>query len=214
VLVSKAAVAPWLFSPELALERKRNAKQVEQSLDIAIWPAGALLHNDKGELDYTGAWRLSKKQLAPHAATKNETEDFYTLDGHDRVKVALEQRSGAAAFAAIDITAAGCDDKTLAAPVAYDLRDAQPSGESYGYFHLSPETARVDPDFVLFTAEQRRAMSELEEPTSAADWGSPVVTAQGVSGVVVDEQKATPLRDLLAEPKLSLPAAPAAPAAK
>jgi hypothetical protein len=189
VVLPKSVLEPWKFDPYVAASMKEDGNLKVSNYDLTLWPMNARLRDDTGQLSVAQAWRLSKHQVRLLPFTKDDDEPmFLPIEEGKTVKVMVHRRRGAAALGLVEIT-----DPSVP-PMRDVLADpARPSDSSrvaslaVFRFPEGVEAREANPGLLLIAARQGAPSLELDTPIDSTGWGSPVISQEGIVGVVTSE---------------------------
>jgi hypothetical protein len=191
VVTLAEAQAPWKYDAEfLGAVQSGAAKLVKHSLEIQLRPVA------QGD-----PLRLSAKDFSVEMRGAPEEGTLIATSGkHGKMKVL--RRASPASMAVLTLHAPAAPPALAAASTAVAAQD---SWEHVAVFRLRQDavTRRPSVDVLQLGARRDGLGIHLSEPVDGAVFGSPIVTPDGVIGLVQDEQTGAFLpADLLA------PAAP------
>jgi len=204
VVTSAESEAPWKYDAEfLTAVQSGSAKLVKNSPEILLRPLTA------GD-----PLRLSAKDFTVETRGSTEGDNLIAVSGDKHAKIQVLRRASPNSLALLTLAAPPAAT-AVAAPGASGLAaamatvTAKDSWEQVAVFRLREDEATKKPTVELLTMAARRDGKgiQLSEPVDAAVFGSPIVTPDGVIGLVQDEQTGAFLPD-----DLLTPAAPPAPA--
>jgi hypothetical protein len=205
VVTSAETQAPWKYDAEfLTAVQSGTAKLVKNSQDIQL---RSLLPGDP--------LRLSAKDFAVEMRGSTEGDSLIAVSGDKHGKIQVLRRATPGSLALLTLAAPSAAT-AVAAPGASGLVAAtatvaaQENWPQVVVFRLREDKATKKPSVELLTMAAHRDGKgiQLSEPVDAAVFGSPIVTPDGVIGLVQDEQTGAFLPD-----DLLAPAAPPAPVA-
>jgi hypothetical protein len=208
VVTSAEADAPWKYDAEfLTAVQSGAAKLVKGSQEIL------LRSSQPGD-----PLRLSAKDFTVDVRGSAEGDSMIAVSGDKHGKIQLLRRGTPGSLVLLTLAApsptgaATTDASGLPAATAAVVAEA--NWEQVAVFRLREDATTKKPSFELLTmAANRDGKSiHLSEPVDAAVFGSPIVTPDGVIGLVQDEQTGTFLPDDLLAPAAP-PAAVVAPPA-
>jgi hypothetical protein len=204
VVVPKCVLAPWKFDAYVAASMEKDGALKVSDYELVLWPANARLRDDSGELVMDQAWRSSTHQIRILPLTKDDsTSVVMPLQDGKVVKVKVHRSQGAAALGLVEITASALPaiSAALAASGKTDEAteaDNSPEGPFAVFYFPDGIVARTaKPRMLLMSADQ--GLHSLELDIDSSGWGSPVISRQGVVGVVTDEHSIVPISDAGAE---------------
>jgi hypothetical protein len=194
VVLPKSVLEPWKFDGYAAAAMKEDGGLKVSKYELWLWPANAALRDASGQLVPTQAWRLSKKQLRLLPFTKDDTEHLLLpIEDGKNVKVTVHRRQGAAALGVVEIT------DPSAAPMSVQLADdSSIHGEtSLAVFRFPEgiEAREASPDLLLVSSTQISPEIKLDSPIDSTGWGSPVISQNGVIGIVTSEGSVVSIKD-------------------
>jgi hypothetical protein len=195
------AKAPWKYDAEfLEAVQSHAVKLMKNSLEIQLLPIG------------TGdPLRLSAKDFTVELRGTPEEDTLLAANGkHGKMKVMLRASPGTLAVLTLHTPPASQALSAASATVV-----AQDAWEHVAVFRLRVDAATKKPSVEVLQLGARREGQgiRLNVPVDAAVFGSPIVTPDGVIGLVQDEQTGAFLpADLLAPAAVPTPAPIPAPA--
>jgi hypothetical protein len=181
IVTTSEVSRPWQYDVEfLTAVKSGAARLVKGSEEVALWPlgsGGSPLRLSAGELslEVRGNPQEESAVSVPSGATA----------GHERIKVL--RRASPAAFAVLT-------PQTPAAATGFPAASAevlaQDSWEKVAVFRLRGGDASKERavDVLQMTARRDGSSIRLSEPVESAVFGSPILTPEGVIGLVQDEQ--------------------------
>ena len=195
VVTTAEAEMPWKYDAEfLDAVQSGAVKMVKNSLELQLQP---LVQGDP--------LRLSARDFTVDVRGTAEDDSLIAMSGkHSKMKVM--RRASPGTLAVLTMHAPPASQALSAATAAVAAQDAW---EHVAVFRLRVDAAtkKFSVDVLLLGARHDGQAIRLSEPVDAAVYGSPIVTPDGVIGLVQDEQAGAFLpADLLA------PAAAPAPA--
>jgi len=198
-LLPGSLVEPWKYDPELAAAVQRDGFTVEKKgYDIWVWPAGARLREEGAGLDPDKAFRLSKGQLRIAYQPRAEAETLLVARPGGRPRnVKLLKREGPANLALLEfVSDKGRMRVARAEPSGGPAKDAW---NRIAVFRF-PAGAGGDlarPDLVLLSAERKGTKIALSSMIDYSGWGAPLISPEGVIGIVQSASTAISLEDAL-----------------
>jgi hypothetical protein len=189
VVLPKSVLEPWKFDPYIAASMKEDGSLKVSNYDLTLWPANARLRDDAGQLSVAQAWRFSTHQVRLLPFAKDDDESmFLPIEEDKTVKVRVHRRQSAAALGLVEIT-----DPSVS-PMRDVLADpVRPSDfsrdTSLAVFRFPDEldAREANPRLLLISARQDASSLELDTPIDSTGWGSPVISLEGIVGVVTSE---------------------------
>jgi hypothetical protein len=178
IVTTAEALEPWKYDVEfLGAIKSGGAKLVKKSLNIEIRPIGA----DGADL------MLSAKDFTAEARG-NPEDNPMTAVSSSYGQVQVLRRASPSALAMLSLRGPPASDGLTVASAAVT---AQESWEQVAVFRLrlDPKTKMLESLETLQLGAHRDGKSiVLSQPVDAAVFGSPIVTPDGVIGLVQDEQ--------------------------
>jgi hypothetical protein len=201
VVTTAEAEAPWKYDAEfLGAVQSGADKMVKHSQEIRLRPVGP------GD-----TLRLSGKDFTVKMRGTPEEDNLIAVSGkHGKMKAL--RRASPTSLAVLTLHAPPASPALAAASATVA---AQENWEHVAIFRLREDAVTKQPSVeVLQLSARREGLGiRLSEPVDAAVFGSPIVTPDGVIGLVQDEQTGAFLpADLLAPVSAPAPDAPSAPA--
>jgi hypothetical protein len=199
VILPKSVLEPWKFDPYVAASMKEDGSLKVSGYDLSLWPAKARLRDDAGQLSADQAWSLSAHQIRILPLTKDDTEPMLLTDNGKVVKIRVHSRQSAAALGLVEITDPSVAPMSPVLAVSGNL--PSPKGASGGgdlaifRFPEGIDTRQANPGIMLVSARPGVATLELDSPIDSSGWGSPVISQQGIIGVVSGENSMIPIAD-------------------
>jgi hypothetical protein len=201
VMTTAEANAPWKYDAEfLEAVQSRAAKMVKHSLEIKLRP---VVQGDP--------LRLSARDFTLEMRGAPEEGTLIGTNGkHGKMKVM--RRASPTSMVLLTLHAPPASPTLSVASAAVTTLDAW---DHVAVFRLREDAATKKPSVEVLQLRARREGQDirLSEPVDAAVFGSPIVTPDGVIGLVQDERTGAFLpADLLAPAPASAPAPAPAPA--
>ena len=195
VVTTAEAEAPWKYDAEfLEAVQSHTDKLVKNSLEIQLRP---IVQGDP--------MRLSAKDFTVDVRGTPEENTLIAANGkHSKMKVM--RRASPASMALLTLHALPASPSMIAAPAPVAALD---SWEHVAVFRLRVDAKTKKPSVEVLQLGARREGQgiRLSVPVDAAVFGSPIVTPDGVIGLVQDEQTGAFLpADLLAPAPVLAPA--------
>jgi hypothetical protein len=201
VVTTAESQSPWKYDAEfLEAVQSGAAKLVKKSQEIQLQP---LMQGD--------LLRLSARDFTVDMRGTQEENTLISANGkHGKMKVL--QRASPTALAVLTLHAPPSTQALTAAPAAVVAQD---SWEHVAVFrlHVDAATKKLSVEVLQLGAHREGQGIRLNVPVDAAVFGSPIVTPEGVIGLVQDEQTGAFLpTDLLAPVPVPAPSPTPAPA--
>jgi hypothetical protein len=200
VVLPKSVLEPWMFDPYVAASMKADHTLKVSNFDLTLWPTNARLRDAAGHLSVAQAWRLSTQQLRLLPFTRDDDEPmFLPMEDGKTVRVRVHRREGAAALGLVEITDHSVPPMSpvLSAPgEAPDLEQSSRSAALAVFrFPEGIEAQEANPKLLLISARQGTPQLELDTPIDSTGWGSPVISRNGIVGVVTSENGMVPIAE-------------------
>jgi hypothetical protein len=180
VVTTAETQAPWKYDAEfLGAVQSGTAKLVKSSQEIQLRPFGL------GD-----PLRLSAKDFALELRGAREEDNVIAVSGNGHGKVQVLRRASPLAMAVMTLHVPPATEPATGLPTASAAIAAQDSWEQVAVFRLreDPVTRKPSVDVLQLGALRDGQGIRLTEPVDAAVFGSPIVTPDGVIGLVQDEQ--------------------------
>lgn len=203
VVTTREMVEPWNFDSVIALKLKRGElTMVKDSFDLLLWPAGTTYSRLNGPPIEGNALTLKKHdfRLLPGAA---ETEKMVaTENGARATLVSTAPRASASNLAVLEFVAAPKTGPPMA-PV-----DGKPDPAGYRAivafrFSAGPFTQSVEPEIVRLSARVVDGRLVFDDPIDSSALGSPVLSDDGLVGILQEETSAISYASAAARLKLN-----------
>jgi hypothetical protein len=196
-IVTKELVGPWKYDRSIAdaLHRKQLRLQ-NNSIDLWVWPAGTKLGEGANEAS-ASALRLSRGDIRVVRTPADQTETVLS-PGVKRLprKVRVLRREAATNVALLEFRG------TVGLPNVAELKRGAETGptrwDSVALFRFPRGAAaeQVQPDILFLPAVRDGARLRLLTPVDSSAWGSPLVSSEGVVGVVQNENTGVALQEV------------------
>jgi hypothetical protein len=208
VVLPKAVLEPWKFDPDVAASMKQDGSLKVSNYDLALWSPKARLRDDSGRLSEAQAWRLSTKQLRLLPFTKDDSEPmFLPVEENKTQKVMVHRRQVAAALGLVEITDPSVSPMStiLAAPdKPEDSNHASDAALGVFRFPEGIEAREANPGLLLVLPQKGASSLELDTPIDSTGWGSPVISPDGIVGVVTSESSVISIAEAAKALKFSI----------
>jgi hypothetical protein len=197
VVTSAESQVPWKYDAEfLTAVQSGTAKLVKNSQEIQL---RSLLPGDP--------LRLSAKDFTVETRGSTQGDNLIAVSGEKHGKIQVLRRATPGSLALLTLVAPSAAT-AVAAPGASGLAVAtatvvaQENWPQVAVFRLREDKATKKPTVELLTMAASRdgKAIHLSEPVDAAVFGSPIITPDGVIGLVQDEQAGAFLPDDLLAP--------------
>ncbi len=208
VVTTAESEAPWKYDAEfLGAVQSGAARLAKNSQEILLRP---LASGDP--------LRLTAKDFTVELRGSADEDKLIALSGEKHGKIQLLRRSAPTSLALLTLTApasATAPGADLPRPAGLNAASAsvaaQDSWPEVAVFRLreDPATKKPSVELLLLAAHREGKSIQLTEPVDAAVFGSPIVTPDGVIGLVQDEQTGAFLPDDLLAPAVAPSPVPA-----
>jgi hypothetical protein len=189
-VLQKSLLEPWRFDPEIAAAVQRERYAVDkESYDVLVWPANAKLRTLDRQLNVNGAFSISKKQIRIAYQPPEETESLLIAksQGLPR-KINVLKREAAANTVLLEFT-----DSTGRMP-AFDAKLCANAGKmAWDRLAIFRYVGGIDadearPQLMLMPAKREGPRILLDGQIDWSGWGSPLISQDGVVGIVQYEK--------------------------
>jgi hypothetical protein len=192
----KSLVEPWKFDPDVASALKFGGLIWDASTyDLWVWPIDATIRDASNELASSAAFRLARSDFKRVVHPPDENVSYYALQPEGRPKkIALHKRDSPANLVLFEFQ----NPPLFSGQLKRSLGDSK-VWDRVAVFRfpggVNERQARADLIFV--PATRAGSVITLETPVDSSAWGSPVVTQDGVIGLLQDQTTAVPLKEAL-----------------
>jgi hypothetical protein len=194
VVLPKSLLQPWKFDPYVAASMKEDGSLKVSKYDLWLWPVNASLRDESGQLSSLHAWRLSAKQIRLLTPTKDDTEHLLLpIEDGKTVKISVHRRQGPAALGLVEII-----DPAVPAmnPVLADPdRSTPPSTLALFRFPEGTDAREARPDLLIVSSQQPAKGGKLDTLIDSTGWGSPLISQQGIVGIITTEDSVVSIAD-------------------
>ena len=186
LLVPREAIEPWKFDAEIADAIHSNHFSLNHSsYDLWLWPASATLKKS-GELNSEAAMRLSKKQLSVVKMPDRDERKILALEDSGKTrKISVARRDSSSDLALLQVA------KSAGAFGALQAVENSSTSEwgSVALFRFRDgmREGSAVPELIVMPAKKNGTRIELGELVDSSVFGSPIVAAEGVIGIVQDQ---------------------------
>jgi len=189
VILPRELVEPWRFDSALVLQIKsKNLAVAEGSYELLLWPEGAQVAGSGGSLKTENAYSSLKNQFRIVTSGSNMSERLVaTVTGKSATLISVLQRASQSNLALVEFPA---DAPGGGVAPAIDRRP-EPNGYTSLVafrFGAGAWTEKADPEILSLSAKLVDGRLILDDPIDASAWGSPLVSANGVVGILQDEK--------------------------
>jgi hypothetical protein len=193
-VLCKGLVEPWKFDPDIAAAIKFDHFSLDtQSHDVWVWPSGAQIRSASGELNSSTGFHLLAADFKRAAEPSDENVGFYALQSRGRPrKVDIHKRDSASNLMLFEFR----NPPALSAPLKRNTSDGK-AWDRVAVFRfpggINERQARAD--LVFAPAVRAGSLITLQTPVDSSGWGSPLVTQDGIIGLLQDKTSGVFLRD-------------------
>jgi hypothetical protein len=201
VVLPKSVLEPWKFDPYVAASMQQDGSLKVTDYELALWPANSHLRNDAGQLCMDQAWLLSTHQIRLLPLPKDDSEAmFLPVEEGKIVKIRIHRRQGSSALGLVEITDPSVPalSPILAAPSkAGGSNHASSEVKTLAIFRFPGgiEAREAKPGLLLVPQAEGGNGLELDISIDSSGWGSPVISLEGIVGVVTNEHSTLPIAE-------------------
>jgi len=191
----KELVEPWKFDPEMADAIKDDHFKVAPgSYELSVWGADQLA-GASGDAAPAGRQSQGQISVLNKPADDEDTVLVPRAQGHPK-KVQVHRRDSSANFVLLEFTGAGPGGSTTGMRISTD--DKQTSWDSVAVFRFpgGAERKQPRPDLIFVAASKESPKLHLAASVDASAWGAPLISPQGVIGVIQSETSAVTWEEL------------------
>jgi hypothetical protein len=188
LVLPREMVEPWRFDSALALQIKSKKLSIaEGSYELLLWPEGAAISGTGGSPRTETAFSSLKNQFRIVTSGANASERLVaTVTGRTATMISVLQRASQGNLALVEFPSAAPGG---VAPEA----DRRPDPNGYNRlvafrFGAGAWMDKADPEILSISAKLEDGRLILDDPIDASAWGSPMVSANGVVGILQDEK--------------------------
>jgi len=180
-------VEPWRFDSALALQIKnKNLSIVDGSYELLLWPCGAEIGSG-GKLKTDTAFSSLKNQFRIVSSGSSISEHLVaTVTGRSATLISVLQRASQSNLALVEFPS---DSPGAVVP---DI-DRRPDANGYTSlvafrFGAGQWTEKADPEILTLSAKVADGRLILDDPIDASAFGSPMISPNGIVGILQDEK--------------------------
>jgi hypothetical protein len=181
---------PWRFDSVIALKLKRGElTMVKDSYDLLLWPSGTTYTRLNGPPIEGNAMSLKKHDFRILPGTFETEKMVATENGARATLVNTAPRASASNLAILEFPA---DPKTGPPIVPVDGKPDPAGYPAIVAFRFSagPYTQAVEPEIVRLSARVADGRLVFDDPIDSSALGSPVLSDNGLVGILQDETSA------------------------
>jgi len=189
LVLPRELVEPWRFDSALALQIKSKKLSVaEGSYELLLWPPGAAVAGPGGAPRTENAFSSLKNQFRIVTSGSNASERLVATETGKTAKLmSVLTRASQSNLALAEFPSASPGGGT-----APDVdRRPNPNGyESLVAFRFGAGLwmEKADPEILGLSAKLSNGRLILDDPIDASAWGSPIISPNGVVGILQDEK--------------------------
>ena len=191
-ILLKELVEPWKFDPEMATALKDDHfKLAKASYDLAVWTP-----DKAGAAEPAGRQSQGQIRVVSEPPDEEETVLVPRAEGHPK-KVNVHRRESAANLVLLEFIATA---SSTAKPMQLGATDKQTSWESVAVYRFPGGTERKQshPDLIFVPVTKESARLRLAASVDGSALGAPLISPQGVIGIVQSENSAVTWEDVRA----------------
>jgi hypothetical protein len=187
LLIPREAIEPWKFDADLAdAIRSKRLSLNRSSYDLWLWPASAHVLNSNKELNADAALRLSKQQFSIVSVPDQDQHKLLALEDSGKTqKIALQKRDSSSDLALLQITKPTSTLDRL--QTAENSSVTEWNSVAVFRFRDGVHSSSADPELIVVPAKRNSNRIELGELVDSSAFGSPIVSSEGVIGIVQDQ---------------------------
>ena len=200
-VVCKSLVEPWKFDPDVASALKFGGLSLDRSgYEMSVWPINARLRDDSNQLMNSTGFRLGQGDFRRIYQPSDANASFYALQPAGRPKkIALHKRDSTGNLVLFEFR----NSPPFSGPIKKSSEDSK-SWDRVAIFRfpggINERQARAD--LVFVPASSSGAKITLGTPLDTSAIGSPVITQDGIIGLLQDHAAAVPLDEVFKTLKL------------
>jgi len=203
-VVLREMTEPWKFDSAIAMKlRRKELTMTADSFDLLLWPAGSTYAGLNGAPMDGSAVSLRKHDFRIVQSPGSEKERMVaTENGQRATLVSTTPRASTTNLALLEFDT----PPKAGAPIA--TVDRKPNSTGYGTlavfrFAAGPYTKTVEPEIVHLSARVVNGRLVFDDPIDSSALGSPVLSDDGLVGIVQDETSAIAFTTAAAALKLN-----------
>jgi len=195
-LVLKELYEPWKFDPEMAAAMKEDHfKVAPKSDDLSVWSADQPLAKGGVFADPLARKSLEQIRVVNEPPDDNDTVLVPRPQGHPK-KVPVHKRESPANLVVLEFVDVVTD--TAPAGMKGSPTDQQSSWDSVAVYRFPGGTERkqTHPDLIFIPVTKETFRLKLGVPVDGSAWGAPLISPQGVIGVIQSENSGLTWEDI------------------
>jgi hypothetical protein len=188
LVLPRELVEPWRFDSAMALQIKSKKLSIaEGSYELLLWPEGAAVNGAGGAPKTENAFSSLRNQFRIVSSGSNATERLVaTVTGKSATLISVLTRASQSNLAVVEFPS----DAPGAVLPEID-RHPDPNGyNSLAAFRFGAGQwmDKADPEILGLSAKLVNGRLILDDPIDASAWGSPIVSPNGIVGILQDEK--------------------------
>jgi len=198
-LLPKAVIEPWKFDPEIAAILQRERWKLDPlSVDFDVWPSEARLQTSAGGLDVSTGFQQIQKQIKLVLSPKDELETMFASQAMGRPhKIRVHPRASAGNLVLFEFADSANLDPLPRIKLDRNGRESSWDRLAVFRFPAGTRNKQAHPDLVVLTATRQRSTIQMAMPIDYSGWGAPLISSQGIVGIVQDERTGLDLEQAL-----------------
>jgi hypothetical protein len=195
-ILLKELVEPWKFDPEMAAAIKDDHFKVAPgSNDLLVWSADQPPGKDGALPDALARKSQDQIRVVTEPPDDEDTVLVPRAEGHPK-KVRVHRRESAANLVLLEFTSAvsGSTSKGMQSSAT----DQKASWESVAVYRFPGGTERkqLHPDLIFVPVTKENARLKLAASVDGSAWGAPLISPQGLIGVLQSESSGLTWEDI------------------
>jgi hypothetical protein len=204
IVTTREMVEPWTFDSAIALKLKRGElTMVKDSFDLLLWPSGTTYSRLNGAPIEGNAVSLRKHDFRLVTGAAESEKMVATENGTRATLVNTAPRASASNLAILEFAASPKSGPPMAPG------DMKPHPEGYRAivafrFSAGAYTQAVEPEIVRLSARVVDGRLVFDDPIDSSAIGSPVLSDDGLVGILQEETSAISYAAAAARLKLNV----------
>jgi hypothetical protein len=186
LLIPREAIEPWRFDTDIAdAIHGKHFSLNSASYDLWLWPAPTAVQKS-GALNADAALRLSRKQFSVIRMPDRDEHKIRAIeDSGKTTKISVARRDSSSDLALLRVAKS---PQTFGALQAVE-NPAVTEWDSVALFRFREgmRGSAADPELIIVPAKKNGTRIELGELVDSSVFGSPIVSSEGVIGIVQDQ---------------------------
>ena len=192
----KELVEPWKFDPEMATAIKdEHFKLAKGSYDLTVWASDQAAGKPGGAPEPAGRQSQGQIRVVSEPPDDEDTVLVPRAEGHPK-KVRVHRRESTANLALLEFT--GSVQADASKPMQFGATDKQASWESVAVYRFpgGADRKQAHPDLIFVPVTKENARLHLASSVDGSAWGAPLISPQGVIGVIQSENSGLTWEDI------------------